>query len=264
VRKLLLVILFFNLPGVVFAEVEIIEVKHRAASDIVSQLRVILDDGEKAEAAGSHIILIADGESLQAAVKMIALLDTAQRNLVIRIRQSEERQRVGKDVSAAVRYSTHAAGTVAVESGYRLGNSSTSQEQSLQLIEGGRGLIEIGHEIPYTQEWAAVTGDTTGYSESTAYQTVATGFWIYPKKLVGDKVLVDVEPYVGNAKKNGSAAPQIDFAQLRTRLQVPVGQWYPLGSQLMHRDKVSRAIISWRSSNRQADRQFEIRIDTVD
>jgi len=253
------------LPALCFADVKIVEVKHRAATDLESKVRTILDEGEKVQAAGSHLILIADGESLQAAEKMIALLDSMQQNLLIRVRQIEDRQQVGKDASAAIHYSNKNGVTTTTTTGYRLGNSSSSQEQTLQLVEGGRGLIEVGREIPFTQQWSAVTGDVTGYSEKIAYKTIATGFWVHPAKVLKDKVLVDVEPYVSSANQNGAqGAPQITFSQLRTRLQVPLGQWYPLGSQMMHRDKVSRAIVSWRSHDRQSDRQLQIRIDPAE
>jgi hypothetical protein len=109
-----------------------------------------------------------------------------------------------------------------------------------------------------------LTGETSGYSESTAYKTVATGFWIFPEKVVGEKVLVDVEPYISRSEHSRTQPPEIDFSQLRSRLQVPLGQWYPLGSQMQHRNKVSKAIISWRSSDGQSDRSLEIRIDPAE
>lgn len=264
-KKILLLILILSFPLLSFAEVKIIEVTHRAAGELEPQVRGLLEDGEKVQAAGSHLILIADGETLQAAEKLIALLDKPQRNLLVRVRQSEEQQQVGKDAAATVHYGTKSGLTAAAETGFRRGNSSSAQEQTLHLVEGGKGLIEIGREIPFTEQWSVATGDTIGYAEKTAYKTIATGFWVYPLKVVGDKVLVDVEPYVSNANQTtANQAPQIDYSQLRTHLQVPIGVWYPLGSHLMHRDKVSQAIISWRSSDNQIDRQLQIRIDPVE
>jgi hypothetical protein len=264
VKKLFLLILFLCLPFVGYAEVKIIEVKHRAASSLESQVRELLDEGEKVQAAGSHLVLIADGESLQAAEKMIELLDRAQQNLLIRVRQSENQQLAGEHSSGVVRYNSKTGVTTSGKIATRLSNSRQSTEQSLVLVEGGRGLIEIGRDIPYTEQWAAFSGDTSGYVESKAYKKVATGFWIYPEKVIGDKVLVDVEPYIGNAEQDGSQPPQVDFSQLRTRLQVPLGEWYPLGNQLSNRDKVSRAIIRWRTSDGRTDKQLEIRIDPAD
>ncbi len=260
-KYILLLLLLFALPLASYGEVKTIEVKHHSAEELVSKVQPLLDEGEKVEAAGSHLVLIAAGESLKAAEKMIALLDVAQRNLLIRVRQSEQQQRAGND-SAAVHYGSGGAGEG--KSVVHLGNSSKIIEQSLQLVEGGRGLIEVGREVPFTKQWAAVTGENSGYSEKIDYKTVATGFWVAPAKIIGDQVLLDVEPYVGDLTQEGKSAPQINFSRLRTRLQVPMGQWYPLGSQLQHRNQISQAIVSWSSNDGQADRRLEIRIDPVD
>ncbi len=263
-KRILLLIILLALPFIGFAEVKIIEVKHRAAETLEEQVRSILDDGEKVQAAGTHLILIASGESLQAAERMIALLDVVQQNLLIRVRQSEQRQQAGGETSASVHYNSKTGLSTAGQGGVRLSNSSTVNEQSLIVAEGGQGLIEVGREIPYTQEWAVLTGETSGYSESTAYKTVATGFWIFPEKVVGEQVLVDVEPYISRSEQGRTQPPEVGFSQLRTRLQVPLGQWYPLGSQLQHRNKLSKAIISWHSSDGQSDHSLEIRIDPAE
>jgi hypothetical protein len=264
-RYLLLGIVCLLLPIEVTAEVKLIELQHRPAAEVEVQVRDLLDEGEKVQAAGHHLILVADGESLQAAVKLIEVLDRPLTNLLIRVRQTAEMQQAGKDSSASVYYGTRNGLSTTATTGYSLSNSLSNQEQMLNLVEGGRGLIEIGREIPYTEHWSVVTGDITGYSETTAYKTIATGFWVSPVQVVGDKVWVEVEPYISNAEQfSGNAPPEIEYGQLRTRLLVPVGQWYPLGEQLQHQDKVSRAIISWRSSSGNTNRKLQIRIDPTD
>lgn len=261
---LLAILLQLALPLTGQAEVKIIELKHRSSAELEKRVRPLLEDGEKVTAAGSHLVLIASGDSLKAAEELIALLDTRQRNLMVAIRQQESAQTVGSDSSASVHYGNNDTLAGSVAAGFRRGNTDSSEEQQLTLVEGGCGLIQIGREIPYTEKWAVLTGDNTGYSQETAYKSIATGFWVCPEQIVGDSVLLDVEPYVSKAEQEGTQAPQIDFSQLRTRLQVPLGNWYPLGSQLAHRDKVSKEIISWRSSDRQTDRRLEIRIDAVE
>jgi len=264
VKKIFLVFMLLALPFNSFAEVKIIEVKNRSTDALAEKVRPLLNDGEKIEAAGTHLILIATGDTLQAAEKMIALLDVAQQNLLVRVRQSEQRQMAGQDASAAIRHNSQTGVTAAGQATRRLGNSRETTEQSLTLLEGSRGLIEIGRDVPYTEEWAVLAGEVAGYAETTAYKSLATGFWIYPEKVQGETVLVDIEPYVAQLSGDKADPPEISFANLRTRLQVPLGQWYPLGDQLRHRNKVSQAIISWRSSNGQADRSFEIRIDLAE
>lgn len=264
-RYLLLMCIFCFLPLQAFAEVKLIELQHRAPAELLSQVRGLLDKNEKVQAAGNHLILIADGESLLAAEKLIALLDVPQVNLLIQVRQTAELQRAGKEIAASIHYGNSSGLSTAAGTGFRYGNSTATQEQTLRLVVGGRGLIEVGREIPFTEQWSAVTGDISGYAEKTAYKTIATGFWVYPLRLLGDKVLVEIEPYIGDAESTAEHdPPRINYSQLQTRLLVPLAQWYPLGSQLRQRDKLSRAIVSWHSSNGQAERELQIRIELAD
>ena len=158
-KRILLLIILLALPLVGYAEVKIIEVKHRAAETLEEKVRSVLDDGEKVQSAGTHLILIASGESLQAAEQMIALLDVVQQNLLIRVRHSELRQYAGEGTSASVHYNSKTGLSTAGQGGLRLSNSSTVNEQSLIVAEGGQGLIEVGRDIPYTQDWAVLTGE---------------------------------------------------------------------------------------------------------
>lgn len=264
-RKQLLIVLLLLLPLQCLAEVKIINIKHRPAAELAERVRGLLETGEKVEAAGSHLIVIADGESLLAAEKMIALLDQPLNNLSIRVRQVTTRQTAGSSAGTVIHYGNTGQSNLAVGGGVQLGNSGSVQEQSLQLTEGGEGLISIGREVPFTEEWAAVTGNETGYGEKIAYRTITTGFRISPVAILGSKVLVDVEPFIASADQNFSgSAPQIDFSQLRTRLQVPFGRWYPLGQQMQLRDEISRSIVRWRSNGGQAEQQIQIRIDQLE
>lgn len=262
-RILLYLLIFLLLPLECLAEVKIIEIKHRVADDFVKPIGALLDSDEKITAAGGHLVLIADGESLQAAVQLIAVLDTPQKNLLISIRHTKEQQAVGKDLSASVRYATESTRMTGSGAVMR-GTSSRSLEQQISIIEGGSGRIEIGQEIPFTRQWAALTGETTGYSETIDYASIATGFWIYPVKVSTENVLVDVEPFLSDATGHKQLPPQINYSQMRTRLQVPVSQWYPLGAQMMARDQVSQAIVSWRSADGQENRNLQIRIDIIE
>lgn len=264
-RLLLLIGIVLLLPVAGFADVKIIELKHRPAAELLSQVRELLDDNEKAQAAGSHMVLIADGESLQAAEKLLSLLDRPAVNLLIRVKQTTESQQAGKDTSASVRYGNKSGLSTSAGAGFRSGNSTLNQEQSLLLAVGGRGRIEVGRDIPFTEQWSALTGDITGYSEKTAYANIATGFWVYPIQLQAEQVLVEIEPYISDVKQGAGSGPlQINYAQLKTRLLVPLAQWYPLGRQLKRQNDINRAIISWRSTTDQADRELQIRIEKTD
>lgn len=249
------------LPNFVFAEVKIIPLKHRAATELLVPVREVLDEGEKVQAAGSTLVLVAEGDSLLAAEQLIGLLDRKLMPLVVRL-QLTEQQPVGQDFSAAVVLGTQPQISVATSGRRTLSNSRMNMEQSLSVVEGSGGWFEVGKEVPYKQQWAAFTGDISGYSEKIAYKTVTAGFWVHPLQVIDNSVLVDIEPRISRlAGRNDQGLPEISFSQLRSRMKITLGEWVPLAGNLRQHDQVSRDIISWRTRNVGAAQEFYLRID---
>lgn len=261
-RWITILIFFLLLPNSVFAAVEIIELKHRAATELLDPVRELLADGEKIQAAGSALVLVAEGNSLLAAKKLIALLDRQLLPLVVRLKLSEQQQRAGQDASGTVNYGTSPKRSTSVPASLRYGNSSQNLEQSLSVVEGSGGWFEVGKEIPYKKQWAAFAGDISGYFEQIDYKTVAAGFWVRPVQVIGTSVLVDIEPQIKQLDgRDDQGPPEIKFSQLRSRLQIPLGEWYPIGGHLQQQDPVSRDIISWRTRTAESDQFLYLRID---
>jgi hypothetical protein len=261
--RLIAVFLFLlMLPALVCADVKIVELKHRAAVELLEPIRELLGDGEKVQAAGSTLVLVAEGDSLNAAEKLIALLDRRLIPLVVRLKLTDQQQHVGQDTSATINLGNVSQLSTAGSGRRRHGNSDLSFEQALSIVEGSGGWFEVGKEIPYKKQWSAFTGEVSGYSEQIAYKTVAAGFWVHPLQVIDKSVLVDVEPQINRlAERDDQVPPTIRFSQLRSRIIIPLGEWYPIGGHLQQHDQVSRDIISWRTGNTETDQMLYLRID---
>ena len=250
------------LPNLAFAEVKIIELKHRTAADLLGPVRELLDADEKVQAAGNILVLVADGESLLAVESLLGLLDRQLQPLVVRMKLSEQQQQVGQQLSATVSYRGNSQLITTGSGSRRLGNSSQELEQTLSVVEGSGGWFEVGKEIPYKQQWSAFSGETSGYSEQIAYKTVAAGFWVLPVQVIDQSVLVEIEPQINRlAGGEQQGPPKLSFSKLRSRLQIPLGEWYPIGGHLQQHDQVSQDIISWRTGGGEAQQTFYLRID---
>lgn len=260
-RIFFLISLLFFAPTALLAEVKLVELKYRPASELVEKVRGILDVDEKVTDAGNHLVLVADGESLAAAVQMISLLDRELTPLVVRLRHAESRQRLAQGTSGSVSYSNRGQRNVALSPDRTFGNASSNTEQTLRVLEGEGGWLQVGQDVPFTEEWAVLTGESSGYAEQISYQTIAVGFWVHPVKLVPGGVLVDIEPRLSRLAGEDTDPPEIRFNQSRTRMQLPFGQWHPLASYLLQADRVSQAIVNWRSDTGVSDEELFIRID---
>ncbi len=264
IRFIIFFLLLF-LPANIRAEVKIIELQHRAPAEIVEQVREILDTGEKVQVAGSFLVIIANDESLTAAEKLIAVLDRQPIQLIVRIRHQERLQQVAERVGGTVYSGTENHLSAKGSAVRRLGSSRTYLEQSLRVQEGAQGWLEIGRDIPYTKEWAVLTGDVRGYSEKIAYNNVTTGFYVCPIQVVGEKVLVAIEPRIEAVPSYREGyPPPVDFSRYRSRFYLPLGEWIELGSQLQQGDQLGRAIIFWSSKDDHADKILFVRIDRAE
>jgi len=260
-RILFCLLCILSLGWPVAAEVKIISLKHRAATDLAPEIQRLLGEGEKVQGAGNHLVLIADGESLQAAEALIALLDRELLSWNIRLRQSEHRQQAGEDLSGSISLGHHSQSSLEVSGARHLGTSGSQVEQVLRVMEGESGWLEIGRDIPYTKEWAAFSGETSGYSATIDYKKIAIGFWVHPSQFSDGKVLVEIMPQFSKLEGRVTDPPEIRFSELRTKLAIPVGEWIPLAQQLQRGDRVSRAILSWRAGNDRNDQELFLRID---
>lgn len=68
------------------AEVRVFTLHQRSAEEIVEQVRTLLNSDEKAQAAGSHLVVIAAEESLEAVEKLLLLIDRRPVDLIVQIR----------------------------------------------------------------------------------------------------------------------------------------------------------------------------------
>ncbi len=101
--SLIWIIIFLLLPTLAFSEVKTIELKHRAAAELLEPVRALLADGEKVQAAGNALLLIADGDSLLAAEQLIVLLDRPLMPLVVRLKNLRSSgRRHGRSPSAPI------------------------------------------------------------------------------------------------------------------------------------------------------------------
>jgi hypothetical protein len=258
-KKTLLALLFILIfPVVCSAEVRVFTLQERAAVDIVDQIRELLDDGEKVQAAGSHLIVIAEGDSLLATEKLVAVLDHLPSELIVRVRfeNSESGNTAGipepnfeteKKQKDSIRY---------------LGNTRSTTNQVIRLQEGSTGWLEIGRKVPYTQEWSVFAGDISGYRVKNNYLALKTGFWVHPAQVIGQHVLTYIEPQVvGLQEKSRMNPPEVHFSAYHSKAYLPLGKWIPLVSHIHQQDSLGQQILSWHSDNASSRRVVMVRID---
>lgn len=258
-----LLTLFFILmfSAVCKAEVKVFTLQKRAAVDIVDQVRELLNDGEKVQAAGSHLIVIAEGDSLIAAGKLVSVLDRLPLELIVQVRFETTEGGNAAALSAPALVAGKKQKTPGKTVRY-LGNTRSTTNQVIRLQEGSTGWLEIGRKVPYTEEWSVFAGDISGYREKNKYLTLKTGFWVHPALVVEEHVLTYIEPQIiGLEGETRANPPEVDFSNYRSKTYLPLGKWIPLATHIHQQDSLGQRILSRYSDSDLSSRVVLIRID---
>ncbi|MEZ5584514.1 MAG: secretin N-terminal domain-containing protein [Candidatus Competibacteraceae bacterium] len=148
---------------------EIIELRHRNAEDMIPILRPLMQGQGVVTGRGSQLILRTTPQQLEQIQALINELDTPQRRLLISVRQSgqTEREHSAGEWAGAVDSGNNGRleiGRGVPGEGVRLGIDSGNRRrnerinQQVQVLDGGEAFIEVGAEKPRRKVTAFTTG----------------------------------------------------------------------------------------------------------
>jgi hypothetical protein len=280
-RLLIISLLSLSLASPALAETRIFDLTYRRAAEVADAVRTVLGDDAKVTAVDRSLIVNAPPHELAAAGELIKRLDHPLRMLRVIVGQSRTQTETGTGFTAAGRVSTgdatvvigrpdappHGGATVILGDGsdrLRLGAQSSSYretrsaEQFVVTLEGSPARISVGKRIPFAERWLVLARRHARVVESVHYESVDTGFEVAPE-LFGDMVQLDIRPYM--AFQDPRRPREIQFQELTTRVNVPLGQWFDLGGTMASRDEVSREIIGAGSRGGGGDAVVRVRVE---
>jgi len=263
-------------------ELQVIPLKHRLADEIVPILRPLLAPGESVNGIDSRLIVRASPRSLALIRSALEEVDTARRNLRIRIRQSDERENIrqrqavsGEIHSGTTRIITSGSrnnaglvfersgpnGHVRVQTERRLTTAREAADQSLTVLDGGHAFLRVGESIRQVEPYLVLVGNRLTVVAGVEYDQVTAGFDVQAH-LLGDRVQLAVWPRLVFGSNLGSQT--VDFQELRTVVMVTPGEWFDLGGSAGSESEVGREILLGSGQNRNdANRRFLVRVDPL-
>lgn len=277
-KKMLALLLLLPL-SVLAAELEVIQLKHRSAEELLPIVRPLLDKDGVASGMNYQLILRTSPRNLAEIKKLLGSLDVAPRRLRITVMQDVDRDTVERltSVSGSIGSSPRiilpdGGGGASVEVGQgrdRLKANVISTRtleagrntQQLQVIEGNRALVRTGQSMPLPQRQVIQHPWGTQVIDSTEYREVERGFYVLPH-VNGDRVTVEISAQ-NDAPVRGD--PQaVSTQQASSTLSGSLGEWMELGGT-GQRDAVDDGTISSRSAARKREqRSVLIRVEEVE
>lgn len=194
------------------ASLEVIDLRHTTAEQVLPALRPLLEPGGVLTGQRNQLIVRTSARNLVELRRALETLDTPARRLLISVRfegsAAERRTEIGVDARVSER-----GGRIEARAAEARSAGGERVDQRIQVLEGGRARIATGASRPLQLRDGAVLQD------------IATGFDVIAR-LAGDSVLLEIAPQreVAGAVTRGSVQVQRASSTLRARL----GEWMEL------------------------------------
>ncbi|MDD2720870.1 MAG: hypothetical protein PHH47_06140 [Gallionella sp.] len=287
-----LVFVFLFVANATAAELEIINLQHRRAEELLPVIRPLLDREETASGMNYQLILRASPRHIEDIRRLLGSLDTVQRRLRITVMQdvdSETASRLtelsgsaslGRDARVTLPGQPNAGlnaggGTVSYTQGQDTLSArvistraleSDHHTQQLQVLEGNRALVRTGQTVPIPQRQVIQNAWGTQVVETTQYQDVSSGFYVLPR-LNGDRVTLEISTQNDRLAPNQNPAngyPVTRTQSTSSTVSGRLGEWIDVGGGVQQGGQDNSAITTRSTSRQNEQRTVLIKVEAAD
>lgn len=277
-----LVLLLSAAPA--WAALDVIELRHRSAEEVLPVIRPLLEEGEAASGMNYRLILRASPRSIGQIRKVLEEIDVAPRRLKITVMQDVDRETaarlsgvsgsvgVGRDARVTVPDSGGSGLNVEIGQGRdRLGarvDSTRSVEderntQRLQVLEGSRAFVRSGQSVPVPQRQVIQGPWGTRVIESTQYQEAGKGFYVLPR-VRGDLVTLEIGTEDEAFVPGGGDQPAMRTQRTSSTVSGRLGEWLEVGGTGEQKDGRDTTISTRDVSGTRERRSILIRVEEAE
>ncbi len=256
-------LLTFSLFNQANADMQVISIKNRPATEIKELLLPLLQPDERIVASGSNLVLRATPDRLFEIQRIINNLDTPQENLLITVVQgsdiSAEQFNLAAKVQAKINPTDRVNNSFQFNAKIRKTKSKDQQQntQTLKTIDGQPAHIKIGSAHPVQDVY--VTPSRYGYpavTTETHYLETSTGFVVTPRLVGQDQVILDIAPWSDSYNHQ-----QIDTRDMHTVIRARLGEWIEIGGNTENFQSDSSSLLSEVRTTRTRNMRVLIKVD---
>lgn len=263
----LLGLTLFGLSTVLHAHMQVIQLKHRPANDLLPLISPMLAADERVAGQGQQLILRADSERLRELVSLLEQLDTPLRRLLITLDDSSQHIGSGQDIQARARIKTGQGQIVLGNPGrgdnqvsirrYSTGGSNQGL-RSVQTLEGQAAYVGSGQLIRQQQIDYDHRGRPYTYNQD---RELDQGFYVVAR-VQGSQVVLELS--ASNDRQAPGNSRIINTSSLSTKVSGPLGSWIKLG-QLDQNGQTSSNALNENSRNYStSNNNLRIKVEVID
>ena len=251
-------------------EMEIIDLHHRRAGDIIPIVLPLLESGGALTGADDKLFVRSSPANLAQIREAVAAVDRPQRQLLITVGQGTVAARDGTSVRGSA---TIGSGDVQVgvnrppagESGATViaGSRSVQTDQqntsSIRALEGSEAYISVGKSVPFTSSTI-----TTGWyppvaQQSTSFRDVTTGFYA-TARVSGDVVTLEISSRQQDYRAQDET---IDTRGATSVVTGRLGEWIELGAVREAQSGSSSGLLVWGRHTGGAEYSARVKVDEI-
>jgi type II secretory pathway component GspD/PulD (secretin) len=265
----ILVIFLTIIVGFSLAEVAVIKVNHRNASDILPLVETLLSPRGKAtvDTRTNSIIVNDTSESVAKIQTLVANMDKPTEQVRIRFRFQEAGLSKDRDLSASGKVSgdrwSVATGRSRREGVHvrardtRVSRQGTT-ESFISVMSGSFAYIWVGRDIPFTEQWVYLSRRYARVVENVSFQRVETGFEVRPV-IAGNSVHIEIIPRISSVEDGERGI--VRFTEASTTMTVVKGQWVTIAGTSEQSNEVIRDILSTGSSSTNSMLSLSLKVE---
>ncbi len=244
-------------------EIQIIQLKHRTADEIIPVIRPLLGPNDALSGTDYRLILRTSEKNRKEIDRILSQIDVAQRRLRITVKQVvvADRATTSHEISGEVRIGSEGrlrvpSSTAADNKGLVVGGpkpedpryqtkrittaSRDENVQSVTTMDGQRTYIRIGQSVLHVKKILALAKNQAIITQGVELQNVTTGFEVLPR-VEGQNIRLEIVPRLSTLEDPATGLAR--FQELATTVTVKFGEWFDLGEIATANDEIQRAIL---------------------
>ena len=278
--RYLIAALLFALSGVASVSrsesLEVIQLQHRMAEDLLPILQPLLPPGSVLTGTGDMLLVRTDPATFDQLRATVQQLDRAPRQLLISVGQASGVDTAGTSVrgsgtvgSGDVRVGVNqppqdtAGARVVVRSGSN--SDSLRNVSSVRALEGFETYISVGQSRPYTSTSVISGGGWRPPTvvQTTGFQDVQTGFFATPR-VNGDRVTLVISSQQQRLTGGGGRQQPVATASATTTVSGRLGEWIEIGGSNNQSDGRSSGLVTWGTRTESTQYSAWVKVDEVE
>jgi hypothetical protein len=214
VRALLLLV--FALSAHAQQALEVISLRYRTADQVLETIRPLVEPGGTLTGQGNQLILRVSPANLAEIRRALDAMDRPQRRLQVSVRFDDAFESSRRDLGASGTISDRGT-RIEIRGQDAQGRADERVDQRIQVLEGGRALIQTGQSRPVRQRQYIQTPAGPIPQEVVVVQDMTTGFEVVPR-ISGSMVTMDIyASRAGSTTASSTASGRL-------------GEWFELGA----------------------------------